>query len=378
MKGNPLARHVRAPDRADDAERQWTAIGALRASRARRRRLTIAVPVLAAALLTFVLLRSHRAPDGGPELLVSASDHVEMNVLPGIAVLLDPRSTASVRGNEDERVEIELVSGAATFDVKHRPARTVIVSADAVDIAVVGTRFRVALDAGEREVVVVVERGAVEVRRRGTTALLARLEEGRTGRFPSGDVSSARQEPAEPATAAAREGGPDSPMAPSAPSPSVASAPATRPAGSDAARARPASSGASAAAVASVPPDEAKALFNRANSARQEGRPRDAAALYDELRRRFPEDPRAGLAAFELGRLRMDALGDVAGAAEALGAAVALGHEASFHEDAQARLVRALGAMGDRHRCREARRTYLERYPMGLHAKAVADACGPP
>ena len=117
-------------------------------------------------------------------------------------------------------------------------------------------------------------------------------------------------------------------------------------------------------------------LLQSANEARLGGHAREAALAFDTLRRRFREDPRAGLAAFELGRLRFDALGDPRGAAEALADSIALAPNAPFREDAEAQLVEALDQMHDVGQCGAARRAYFARYPNGgLHAASVATHC---
>jgi hypothetical protein len=102
---------------------------------------------------------------------------------------------------------------------------------------------------------------------------------------------------------------------------------------------------------------------------------RDAADAYADLLARHPGDARAGLSAFELGRIRMDALDDHAGAIQALERALAAGSNASFHEDALARIVVASDALGRGDACRKARARYLERYPDGVHANALAARC---
>jgi outer membrane protein assembly factor BamD (BamD/ComL family) len=123
---------------------------------------------------------------------------------------------------------------------------------------------------------------------------------------------------------------------------------------------------------------DARQLFDTAGAARRAGKNAQAASLFDALRRRFPGDARAGLSAFELGRLRMDALGDPSGAMEALSQAISLSPAGSFREDAQARLVYAADAMHDDSRCRAMRQSYLARYPRGAHAVNVASKCGAP
>ena len=72
----------------------------------------------------------------------------------------------------------------------------------------------------------------------------------------------------------------------------------------------------------------------------------------------------------------MDALGDPAGAREALSQAIALSPAGSFREDAQARLVYANDAMHDGPQCKKMRQAYLARYPHGAHAVNVAAKCG--
>jgi TolA-binding protein len=121
----------------------------------------------------------------------------------------------------------------------------------------------------------------------------------------------------------------------------------------------------------------AQALFERATAARLAGRHAEAAADLQRFLRRFPGDPRAGLAAYELGRIRLGSLHDPRGAADAFGAAVA-GGEGPFREDAEAGRVEALSDMGDEAACRRARDAFRARYPASPHANRVARLCGKP
>ena len=100
----------------------------------------------------------------------------------------------------------------------------------------------------------------------------------------------------------------------------------------------------------------------------------DAARTYQALLSAHPRDPRAGLAAFELGRLRMDRLNDMPGAVQALEQAVALAPGAELREDALARLVAAAAAAHDHPRCARARTRYLTEYPAGVHHRTVSAA----
>ena len=122
--------------------------------------------------------------------------------------------------------------------------------------------------------------------------------------------------------------------------------------------------------------EQAQDLWTQAMQARRAGRDADAAARYAELLETHPRDPKAGLAALELARLRMDTLGDVPGAVSPLERALRDGRE-STREDALARLVRAHAALSQVQRCKQRRRQYLESFPEGVHSKAVARSCTP-
>ena len=121
--------------------------------------------------------------------------------------------------------------------------------------------------------------------------------------------------------------------------------------------------------------DQARTLFEAAREARREGRSERAAALFAELVDQHPRDDRAPLAAFELGRLRLDVLHDTPGAVEALERSLALSPRASFRQDALARLVSAYDRAGRGGECREVRDRYLREYPDGVHALEVGSLC---
>ena len=92
--------------------------------------------------------------------------------------------------------------------------------------------------------------------------------------------------------------------------------------------------------------------------------------LLERVLDEHPEDPRAALAAFTLGRVE-SALDRPARAAEAFARAIAIGPPAALHEDAMARLVEARAAAGERAAATEAARAYLARFPEGRHAEAI-------
>ncbi|MDQ3032422.1 MAG: hypothetical protein M3Y87_08410, partial [Myxococcota bacterium] len=115
--------------------------------------------------------------------------------------------------------------------------------------------------------------------------------------------------------------------------------------------------------------------FEGALAARRRGALRESEAQLERLVLEHPRDPRAPLAAFELGRLRMDALDDRAGAVRALERSLALGRRSPFREDALARLVSLHRALGQQAACERRAREYLAHHPRGAHADDVASGC---
>jgi len=213
---------------------------------------------------------------------------------------------------------------------------------------VIGTHFSTELDLSRPPGVVHVRvgRGVVEVRRRsGETA----------SRLTAGDALDVALEPVAPAGAMATEPpaahAPSSSAAPAAPSPGVPPL------------------------VPAPAPVDASKLFDAARAARAAGDVDGAARSYSILLKQFPGDERAGVAALELGRLRMDAQHAYRPAAEAFRRAIAAAPNEGVREDALARLVDALDAMHETDSCRRERRHYLQRYPRGLYVSRVAQAC---
>jgi TolA-binding protein len=229
-----------------------------------------------------------------------------------------------------------------------------------------------------------VQRGAVNVLSAGKPAEVTRVEAGHSWSQVTSTAALAASDNAASADAAALAVNSASPNAASdlpAPLASLAPGPAAsepgavppkgatrRGSGADL-RGRDALPSESAA-----PASDAKTLFEQASSSWREGRITQAAEAYQALLTAYPRDARAGLAAFELGRLRMDRLGDLPGAVRALERAVASG--AGFREDALARLVKAYAGVGNVPACRRTREQYLREYANGVHRLAVTQACG--
>jgi TolA-binding protein len=236
-----------------------------------------------------------------------------------------------------EGTRIEVVAGRAEFEVQKRPERPFVASVHGVEVRVVGTHFSTELDQSRPPGVVrvVVSRGVVEVvGRQGEP--VARLQAG--DRI---EVSLAT---------AARETTP------------VDSSGATT--------AEPAVS-----AVHAAPPPDAAKLFESASQARRSGDVPAAIKAYATLLKQFPSDSRVGVAALELGRLHMDAQHAYAPAAAAFRRAIAAAPNEGVREDAMARLVESVDALGDKSACLTEQQRYQARYPDGVHAASVRARC---
>jgi transmembrane sensor len=252
----------------------------------------------------------------------------------GSRVVVSEGGRVHVETLRPDAVVLALDVGAVELAVPHT-LRTLVVRTPGYDVVDVGTRFRVVLDADGSERVDVSE-GIVEVKSRAGGAVR---------RLAAGDSwSSSIPTSAVPPVPSTVE---PPPSVPAEPAPSAA--------------ARDATGG-------------PKELLETAQRARLAGQPRAAGVALDTLRKRFRSDPRAALAAFELGRLRLDTFADAAGAVEAFDDAIALAPRGPLREDAEARRVEALGIARSA-QCPSARDAFLTRYPGSAHAAVVAGRC---
>ena len=294
----------------------------------------VASVAVAAATLSIVLLAGERADPVA---------HVEPGETGGSRFALPDGSTIDADADADvelvtkqrDLVRIALHDGTATFDVTRDPERRFVVVAGDVEVRVIGTRFSVTRTAAE--VSVAVTRGLVEV---AIGDDVRRLAAGERWSRAVEDDELAAAEPAERGRAAKR-------VRRRAP------------------RAEPTAEPAPTAA------DD----FEAAVALRREGSAPDAARAFAAFLTEHSSDARAPLAAFELGRLRMDALGDRSGAVTALERAVRTTASAPFRQDALARLVRLYDDLGRTAQCARAREQYLDAYPTGPHAADVRARC---
>lgn len=276
---------------------------------------------------------------------------------------------------QEKGVEVaQLAAGGAWFDVRPNPNRTFRVEAGDVVVEVLGTRF--AVERNERTVRVVVDHGRVRVKWKGGEKLLTN---GMESSFPLNaepaapilasevEVLRSVELPAEPVVA---------PMA-AAPSTAVGvkvsrpSKPAVAvPSWQDLARAGD-NDAAFVELQKSKPHDVAEELLLAADVARLTRHPEQAVAPLNRLLVRFPEDGRAPLAAFTLGRILLDQLAQPRAAAEAFGRARDLDPSGPLAEDALARQVGAAALSGDRAEATKLATEYVSLFPAGRSLRAV-------
>jgi transmembrane sensor len=307
----------------------------------------------------------------GSGLALSPNTRIEIDQGAGVrAIGVEPVGAAHSEGDRS-RVAVRLAKGKVQCDVTPNPKRSFVVHAGGVEVRVTGTSFSVELSPNQDEVRVQVKAGTVEVAPPGSTGHERRLSAGEAWAIDLDAASSGATSASGGVGAVAGEvsaAGPTRPAQSGEPA-----APSAGPGSADL-RAR---RSAPVVAEQGEPAAESSApqLFDRANAARREGDVGEAARGYEALLAKFPNDGRAGLAAFELGRLRMDRLGDMSGAVTALKRAVAMAPGSGFREDAMARLVQAYAALGAKASCRSARDAYLKAYPKGVHLATVSRKC---
>lgn len=295
----------------------------------------VSAAVLAAAAVALVLFRPW-APSTPAVVGQPQSDTARTVLADGSTVDVERGGQIQVLSDRAEGTRIEVLAGRAEFEVQKRAERPFVASVRGVEVRVIGTHFSTELDQSHPPGVVrvVVSRGVVEVvGRQGQP--VARLQAGDrievslavTAKEPT-PVESSGATSAEPAVSAAH----------------------------------------------AAPPDAAK-LFESASQARRSGDVPAAIKAYAALLKQFPSDSRAGVAALELGRLRMDAQHAYAPAADAFRRAIAAAPNEGVREDAMARLVESVDALGDKSGCLTEQQRYQARYPNGVHAASVRARC---
>lgn len=277
-------------------------------------------------------------------------------------VVVDEDARLDVLANDTRALGLALRRGRARFEVTPGGPRSWNVDAGAVSVQVVGTVFEVARS--REGVSVSVERGAVLVRGASVPDRVQRLEAGQRLFVPSETTS----EPAAPRTADETN---DVDAADD-----VADAPAREtPWRTELAQRRYDRAfealGADGHARETRRARDVADLWELADVARFSGHPSEAAVPLRRLVAEHPNDPRAALAAYTLGRLELDALGAPLAAAESFARSEALGLPEALREAAAASHVEALGRAGRRDDARVAAERYVARHPEGARRAQV-------
>jgi transmembrane sensor len=342
--------------------------------------------------------RGLQEPGMGPHLLGAAPVDRGLAQLP--LQLADGSHVQSlVRGaavfverNEPARIGLRLDAGGARFDVVPNTQREFVVRAGSVEVAVLGTIFEVERD-GAR-VRVSVTRGKVRVRAAAGAQGAVEptiLMPGESGWFDdvrSRDAATRELAPrdtaATPRESAARE------------ERSVQSerlvAERERPAKAHARgnhRAVTTREEAPRAAWRSlsqsgdyegayrlllqetIVEDDSGALLDAADAARLSGHPQAAVQYLRKVVDQHRETPVAPLAAFTLGRVLLERLGQPSEAAEAFSTARRLAPAGSLAQDALAREVEAWSKAGHPDEAYRCAREYVEKYPQGRRLRSV-------
>jgi transmembrane sensor len=356
----------------------WKGIGARRVRARRVRQVWIGMPVVAALALVvlFVLRRSEPAHEvahvpqvialaGGAPLppMWSGATTPVTAFDDGSHLELSPDARIRVRGEEGHRdpsrVELVLEEGTATFDIEPGGPRAWVVGAGDTTVRVLGTRFIVARTKESDRIHVSVARGKVRVESprlaEGTRDLVAGQEidvatpsAGSDG-VPVATVDDLASVPAPPALPR-----PDR-TRPSRPPPAVTTSPARSTAGLSP---RP-----------SAPPPSTAERMDHADAARRAGRPREAVAILASIVE--DADPRSAIAAFTIGKVHAEELGDPAGAASWFERASRLGLPAALDEDAHARVVECYARAGRNADAARAASSYEAKFPDGRHLARV-------
>ncbi|MDF3069639.1 MAG: VgrG protein [Polyangiaceae bacterium] len=261
--------------------------------------------------------------------------------------LLEASSRVEVREQTPVLVRTQLSAGSARFDVRHDDSRVFEVESGDVKVRVLGTAFSLVRQ-GELTLVSV-ERGAVRVQWTGGEAFLSA---GQAGSYPPAALPRASAEPLrEQGAGVAEEASGWRKLA-------------GRGAYGEAFKLL---GGTTGKAVRDEPSD----LMLAADVARNSRHPAEAIRYLSRVADGFPGDKRAALAAFTLGRVLLEDLGQPARAADAFKRAQQLAPRGPLASDALAREVDAAHRAGQPDRARLLAARYLELYPSGPQAQRL-------
>jgi transmembrane sensor len=278
-------------------------------------------------------------------------------------------------------VVLALRRGLTQYDIRPGGARRWRIESGSITVEVVGTQFSV--ERSEKAVRVEVQRGRVLVRGQGVPDTVQALDAGHAlvVEVSAPPINGNTAEEAKPTSTESNSLLPRAVSNKAETAPATAGAPKTDDWRTAAARQDWNQAwetlGQDGIARETAHTDDVALLLSLADVARLSGHPSDSLTPLRQIVGGHPEDPRSAMAAFTLGRVLLDALGNPVQAAFAFEKALALKLPASLAEDAQARLVEAHKKAGAIAQARDAAATYRTRYPGGRR-RADVDRWSPP
>lgn len=334
----------------------------------RRVRMAVVGGGVAVAVAATMLLMVGGPSEPARRARVQSSSPLHIELADGSDVFLhDADARVQVEEVSAERVTLALRAGQATFDVRHREDRVFRVQSGNVTVEVLGTAFE--LKRQSERTHVLVTRGRVAVTwPEGRTELAA----GEAGWFPRSDevvaaegleAEVAKDSGLPPPAARAMKGAPGARKTRAVAAANPWREPAER---GDFEHAYELLSQ-SGRPVA----DDVEELLLAADAARLSGHPEAALTYLRRVVDKHRDDSRAPLAAFTLGGVLMQQLGQPREAEAAFARARELSLNASLAEDALARQVEAAYRAEDAAHARSLAREYLDKYPKGRRVHAV-------
>jgi transmembrane sensor len=290
-------------------------------------------------------------------------------------------AAVAVEGNEPKQIRLRLDAGGARFDVIPNKQREFTVRAGSVEVAVLGTVFDV--ERADGRVRVSVSRGKVRVRTGVTpngSVATAIVKAGDSQWFE--DVAAPSERVVTSSSERVRQPQERSGTAQlSAAKVRLAARHLSRDHNQDDDEPRAAwrslsQSGDYEAAYrllqqSTVEDDDSGALLDAADAARLSGHPQVAVTYLRKVLDQHRESPVAPLAAFTLGRVLLERLGQPSEAADAFATARHLAPTGSLAQDALAREVEAWSKAGRPDDAYRAAREYVDTYPKGRRLRAV-------
>ncbi len=321
-------------------------------TRKRRRRRVVRTTLGSVATLACIGLGSwltlpNRSPSNPTHSASVTSPAVSASSLTladgSLVTFADPTTKLIPIQNQVDSVRVRLGRGSARFAVPSRQNRRFVVQSQDVEVWVVGTLFEVTQHQGGTTVAVT--EGQVRVRQLGRETLVAA---GETEEFP---IATDPEDDITNPLPAAPKGRPWRALLKDG-SYHEAYRALTR-AGPEAVK------------------DKAVILMDAADAARLSGHPREAVGYLRRVVERHSTDPLAPLAAFTLGRIWLEELGEPRQAATSFAQARRLAPTSPLAQDALAREVEAWSKASDLGRAHERAVEFIERYPDSRRKAAV-------